>query len=268
MRNIKIPKNHPRAESLKIREKLIEKFNGGVVASAGLIAHGRGEAFDYLLGEKTTAPALKAIEAAAATLLTAKKPIISVNGNTAALVTEEIVGLAKVTNAKIEVNLFYRTPERELAIKKLLEEAGANEVLGVGKNASARIPEIGSERRRVDPRGILIADVVLVPLEDGDRTEALVKMGKKVIAIDLNPLSRTSQKATITIVDNIVRAMPKLIETTMKLKAQGLEKCRKILHNFDNKRNLAESINLIKERLSKASEKGEQLTLEAENLEF
>jgi 4-phosphopantoate--beta-alanine ligase len=58
-----------------------------------------------------------------------------------------------------------------------------------------------SDRRMVDPDGIYIADVVLVPLEDGDRTEALVKMGKKVIAIDLNPLSRTSQKASITIVE-------------------------------------------------------------------
>jgi len=264
MSNIKIPKDHPRAESLKIREKLIEHFNEGVVVSAGLIAHGRGEAFDYLLGEKTTAPALKAIEAAAAMLLTAEKPVISVNGNTAALVAEEIVRLAKVADAKIEVNLFYRTSERELAIKKLLEKAGAKEVLGVGKSASARIPELGSERRRVDPKGILVADVALVPLEDGDRTEALVKMGKKVIAVDLNPLSRTSQKATITIVDNVVRAMPKLVETMKKLKMQGLEKCREILRNFDNNRNLAESINLIKERLSKAAEKGEQLTVEAE----
>jgi 4-phosphopantoate--beta-alanine ligase len=263
---IKIPKDHPRAESLRIREKLIEHFNEGVVASAGLIAHGRGEAFDYLLGEKTTAPALNAIEAAAAMLLTAKHPVISINGNTAALTAKEIVKLAEVVNAKIEVNLFYRTPERELAIKKLLEKAGANEVLGVGKNASARIQELGSERRHVDPRGILIADVVLVPLEDGDRTEALVKMGKKVIAVDLNPLSRTAQNATITIVDNVVRAMPKLVETTEKLKARGLEKCHEILRNFDNKRNLAESINLIKNRLLEAAEKGELLTVEAGKL--
>ncbi|MDI6690515.1 MAG: 4-phosphopantoate--beta-alanine ligase [Candidatus Bathyarchaeota archaeon] len=267
MTSIKIPKTHPRAESLKIREKLIEHFKEGVVASAGLIAHGSGEAFDYLLGEKTIAPALKAIEAAAAILLTAEKPVISVNGNTAALVAEEIVELAKITNAKIEVNLFYRTPEREIAIKKLLEKAGAKEVLGVGKRASAKIPELGSERRRVDPRGILIADVVLVPLEDGDRTEALVKMGKKVIAVDLNPLSRTAQKATITIVDNVARAIPKLIETTKNLKMQGLEKCRKILHSFNSKRNLAESINLIKERLSKAA-KSVELSVETENFDF
>ena len=264
---VKIPPEHPRAESLRIREKLVEHYHKGVVATAGFIAHGRGEAFDYLTGEKTTKPALNAIEAAAATLLTAEKTVISVNGNTAALVAEEIVRLANVTKAKIEVNLFHRSLERELKIKELLEKAGADEVLGVGEDASARIPELGSKRRRVDPRGILVADVVLVPLEDGDRTEALVKMGKKVIAIDLNPLSRTSQKATITIVDNVVRATPKLVETIGKLK-QDLKKCPEIVIKFDNKRNLAESITLITERLSRLAEKGEYLTLEDEKHEF
>lgn len=268
MTSIKIPPEHPRAESLRIREKLIEHYKEGVVASAGLIAHGRGEAFDYLLDEKTTKPALNAIKAAAAMLLTAEKAIISVNGNTAALVAEEIVRLANVTKAKIEVNLFYRSLERELAIKKLLEKAGAHEVLGIGADASAKIPELGSERRRVDPRGMLVADVVLVPLEDGDRTEALVKMGKKVIAIDLNPLSRTAQKATIIIVDNVVRAMPKLVEVAEKLKKQGLKKCNEILLNFDNKKNLAESIILIKERLSRLAEKGKCLTLGDEKHEL
>lgn len=268
MTSHKIPESHPRAESLKIREKLIEHCKDGVVASAGLIAHGRGEAFDYLLGEKTTPPAQRAIEAAAALLLTAQKPVISINGNTAALVSEEIVKLAKIVNAKVEVNLFYRTAEREQAIKRLLEKAGASEVLGVGENASETIPEIGSERRRVDPRGILTADVILVPLEDGDRTEALLKMGKRVIAVDLNPLSRTSQKATITIVDNVVRAMPKLIEAAEKLKSLGAEKCQEILRNFNNRENLADSIILIKRRLMEAAEKGETLTLEAGKLEL
>ena len=267
MTSIKIPPEHPRAESLQVREKLIEHFNKGVVATAGLIAHGRGEAFDYLLGEKTTKPALNAIRAAASALLTAKKAVISVNGNTAALVAEELVRLAQITNAKIEANLFYRSVERELAIKELLEKTGAHEVLGVGEDASAKIPELGSERRRVDPRGILVADVVLVPLEDGDRTEALVKMGKKVIAIDLNPLSRTAQKATITIVDNVVRAVPKLAEIAGKLK-QDIKKCHEILFNFDNKKNLAESITLIKRRLSNLAEKGEYVTLEDEKHEF
>ena len=56
--------------------------------------------------------------------------------------------------------------------------------------------------------GIYCADVVLIPLEDGDRAEALVKVGKKVIAIDLNPLSRTAMAAHVTIVDELTRAVP------------------------------------------------------------
>lgn len=121
MGNVKIPSEHPRAKSLRIREKLIEQYDKGVVALAGVIAHGRGEAFDYLLGEATTEPALIAIRAAAAALLIAKKPVISVNGNTAALLAKEVVKLTHTTKAKIEVNLFYRSLDREIAVKKLLE---------------------------------------------------------------------------------------------------------------------------------------------------
>jgi len=255
---IEIPRKHPRAESLKIREDLIKHLKSGVVTSAGLIAHGRGEAFDYILGEETIQPALKAVEAAAATLVIAKHPVISVNGNTAALASKDIVRLSKITKARIgiEVNIFHRSFERETAIRKLLEEAGATEVLGVGGAASARIPEVGSERRRVDPKGILIADVVLVPLEDGDRTEALVRMGKKVIAIDLNPLSRTAQFATITIVDNIVRAIPTLTKMIHKLKTKNKNELEHIASTFDNKKVLGEAIDLIHRRLSKLAKKG------------
>ena len=49
-----IPKTHPRARSLLVREKLVSGFDSGLVAKEGLIAHARGEAFDYLVGEKTT----------------------------------------------------------------------------------------------------------------------------------------------------------------------------------------------------------------------
>jgi 4-phosphopantoate--beta-alanine ligase len=268
MTGIKIPPGHPRAETLRIREKLIERYHEGVVASAGLIAHGRGEAFDYLLGERTNEPALRAIEAAATALLTAKKPVISVNGNVAALAAKEIVKLSRATKASIEVNLFYRSPEREHAIKKLLEKVGARGVLGVDGDASARIPELGSERRCVDPRGILAADVVMVPLEDGDRTEALVKMGKKIIAVDLNPLSRTAQKASITIVDNIIRAVPKLIEAVEKLRRQDRNKPAEILQSFDNKENLAESVALIHRRLLKLAKEEECLAWEGEKLDL
>jgi 4-phosphopantoate--beta-alanine ligase len=263
-----IPPDHPRTESLKTREKLIEQYAKGVVTIAGLIAYGRGEAFDYLLGEKTTSPALGAIQAGAAAMLLAEKPVISVNGNVAALVAEDLVKLSQATDAKIEVNLFYRSAARERAISRLLKRAGAREVLGIGEKASARIPELSSERRRVDPTGIYVADVVLVPLEDGDRTQALVKMGKKVIAVDLNPLSRTAQKASITIVDNIVRAAPKLIEAARKLKKKGKKQCKEIMANFDNQKNLNESITLINEELSRLAKKRKSITLGRERLEL
>ena len=47
-----IPKDHPRYASLIIREKLVDGFEKGLVAHEGLIAHGRGESFDYLLEKK------------------------------------------------------------------------------------------------------------------------------------------------------------------------------------------------------------------------
>ena len=56
-------------------------------------------------------------------------------------------------------------------------------------------------------------DVVLVPLEDGDRTIALKKAKKKIITFDLNPLSRTARTADITIVDNVTRAMKLLVRS-------------------------------------------------------
>ena len=89
-----IHKDHPRYESLKLREKIVDAYNQGILAESGMIAHGRGEAFDYLLGEETTSNAKKAVQAAAAVLILAKNPVISVNGNTTALVPNEIVKLA------------------------------------------------------------------------------------------------------------------------------------------------------------------------------
>jgi 4-phosphopantoate---beta-alanine ligase len=242
--HIDIPSNHPRAKSLYIREMLVNGFRRGLVVPEGLIAHGRGEAYDYLIGERTTKTAQRAIEAAAATMLLSSRPVISVNGNTAALCPNTVVELARVAGAAIEVNIFYRTEEREKAIKAELELHGAKKVLGVGSKASARIPELQSERRRVDPDGIYAADTVLVPLEDGDRTEALIKMNKIVIAIDLNPLSRSSRAANITIVDNVVRAMPALVEAARKLR--GTISLKKITDNFDNRKNLQESLRIIK----------------------
>ena len=243
--HIAIPSDHPRAKSLYIREMLVNGFRRGIVVPEGLIAHGRGEAYDYLIGERTTKTAQRAIKAAAAMMLLSSRPIISVNGNTAALCPNTVVELAEVAGASIEVNIFYRTEEREKAIKAELELHGAKKVFGVGSKASARIPELQSERRRVDPDGIYAADTVLVPLEDGDRTEALIKMNKTVIAIDLNPLSRTSRAANITIVDNVVRAMPALVEAARKLRDTTMS-LKKITDNFDNMKNVQESLKIMK----------------------
>jgi 4-phosphopantoate--beta-alanine ligase len=252
---------HPRAESIRIRERITRGLDTKVLAPAGLIAHGRGETFDYILGERTTPSAAGAITTAAATLLLAERPVISVNGNTAALCAGEIVELARVSGAKLEVNLFHRLPGRDEAIARVLRESGAMEVLGVGDAASAQIEEVYSNRRRVDPRGILVADVVLVPLEDGDRTEALVRMGKTVIAIDLNPLSRTSQFASITIVDNVVRAMPLLVSEVRRLRGSGPEELRKMVSGFSNREALSDAMWLMEGRLRFLSEKGAYLEL-------
>jgi len=251
-----VENKHPRAESIRLRERMTHQVETKVVALAGLIAHGRGEAFDYILGERTTEPGMKAITAATATILMAEHPILSVNGNVAALCPEDLVKLSVASGAKMEVNLFHRLPGREEAIEMLLREHGAQEVLGVGEVASARIDEIYSDRRRVDPDGIYRADVVFVPLEDGDRTEGLVKMGKTVITVDLNPMSRTAQFATVTIVDNVVRAMPLLISEVKRLKGVSREGLEAIVSSFNNREVLSESMTIMKERLESLASKG------------
>ena len=213
---MKIPRSHPRHRSLVTRERLVKAWKAGIVVPEGLIAHGRGEAFDYLLGEETSAPALVAEKAAAAFLLGAKRPVISVNGNVAALAAKEVVRLANAIPARIEVNLFHRSEARVARIVRLLQRAGAKAVLG--PRPDARIPRLESRRALAHRAGIYGADVILVPLEDGDRTEALVRMGKTVISVDLNPLSRTSQKATVPIVDELTRALPNIEKFVRELR--------------------------------------------------
>ena len=240
---MKIPKSHPRFASLNIREKIVKGYNNGLVAREGLLAHGRGEAFDYLLGEKTIRSAQTAINAAAVTLLTAKNSVISVNGNIAALCPKEIIQLAKITKSKIEVNLFYHNEDRKKKIVRRLKNAGAKQVLGTNPRSNQKLTGIDSARRIVDKDGIFTADVVLVPLEDGDRTQVLKKAGKTVITFDLNPLSRTAQTADITIVDNVIRGMKLLISACKKGKTKKV--------NFNNKKALASAISEIKNNLKR-----------------
>jgi len=257
--SIEIPKDHPRYESLTMRERLIEGMHGKVVAPAGLIAHGRGEAFDYLLEEKTHPFAENAIEASAALFLLSKHPVISVNGNVASLCPEQLVELSEAIPAPLEINLFYRTPGREEAIYKTLRKAGAEKVLGTLDSAQTTIPELGSERRIVDPNGIAKADTVFVPLEDGDRTKALISMGKNVITVDLNPLSRTSQKASITIVDNIIRAIRLLINDITRLKTTDIAELEKITSQYSNIKTLKRAKICIADYLTGLDSKGKEL---------
>ncbi|MHA1695084.1 MAG: phosphopantothenate/pantothenate synthetase [Candidatus Helarchaeota archaeon] len=252
---IEIPDDHPRAESLRIRHVMEKGYMNRIVALAGLIAHGRGEAFDYIIGEKTTPPALKSIEAALSMIKLAKYPVFSINGNTAALAPNEIVKFAEISGIKLEINLFYRTEERIQAIKKHLLDVGAKELFGIS-DRKAQIQELSSNRRFVDKDGILKSDVILVPLEDGDRTEALRKMGKIVIAIDLNPLSRTAQWANITIVDNFLRVIKLFIEKWPDIEKKSESELKQIVRNFDNKENLREMIKYSIDYLNKISNKG------------
>ena len=242
-----IPKSHPRYASLVARERVTEGVKRGFTSSQGLIAQGRGECFDYLLGERTVPSAKEATRAAAALLLLAERPALSVNGNVAALVAEEMVALANELRIPLEVNLFHRTEERVKKIADLLREKGAIEVLGEHPDAS--VPGLGHARALATRGGIFDADVVLIPLEDGDRCEALVAMGKKVIAIDLNPLSRTARKATVSIVDNIIRAVPNLTEQVRQLSALPRADPERIVQEYDNEKVLRQAVQEIQDHL-------------------
>ncbi len=231
-----IPRSHPRYESLMTRDRIVEGVENGITSIHGLIAQGRGEAFDYLIGEKTLDSALRAEKAAAAMMLLAERPVISVNGNVAALVPEDIIMLGDIVNAPLEVNLFHRTEERVNKIIEHLRKFGAKRIF---IKTDASIPGLEHDRAKVDADGIFNADVVLVPLEDGDRCKALVEMRKKVIAIDLNPLSRTAQSAHITVVDNIIRAIPNIMKFAEDLKNSRKDALQRSVREFDNMENLS-----------------------------
>jgi len=241
-----IPRSHPRYSSLILREKLVEGFKQGIVVPQGLIAHGRGEMFDYLLGERTTKESRVASRAAAALLLQAKHPVISVNGNVAILCPDDIVRLSEAASARIEIGLFHRTDERVSKIQKLLEEHGANDVLGFLPDAA--IPGLEHMRALCTREGIYSADVVLIPLEDGDRAEALSRIGKKTIAIDLNPMSRTARNATVTIVDEVTRAIPELVKNVEDL-SDDQKATKQALSKYDRDENLEEIAEEMSENL-------------------
>ena len=207
--------SHPRYRSLLMRHRLEIAAKKGMLADSALIAHGRGEAYDYLIGEKTIESADFATKVALRCLKEAKHPVLSLNGNVVALAGDEMLQLADLLDCPVEVNIFYRTPERMTALLSDLHERNKRLGLGVeilGANPDAEIPGLKGPRAKCESKGILQSDVLLVPLEDGDRCQALVAMGKTVIVIDLNPLSRSSQTGTITIVNEVTRCIAEMVD--------------------------------------------------------
>jgi 4-phosphopantoate--beta-alanine ligase len=150
-----------------------------------------------------------------------------------ALAADDLLRCAALLGCPIEVNIYYRTAARMKALLDFLNER--RRVMRVGpapvgwenrrwQDVVENIPILGEDADGVisgleGPRaiccrnGIEKADTILVPLEDGDRCNALIALEKQVIVVDLNPISRTARNATITIVDELSRVVPQLIDT-------------------------------------------------------
>ena len=215
------------------KEKIIEGVKLGITGVNGLMAEGRGEAFGLLMGKDISPPTMTSIKAAVASLILSKHPVISVNGNTAAIVPKDLVLLSKELNVPLEVNLFYRTEERVGRIVEHLKKNGALVVLGERKK-SIRLAEIDHARGIVDERGIYGADTVLLALEDGDRTKKLKDMGKTTIAIELNPFSRTARDASITIIDNVVSVILEMVRCARVMKRTKRGELERLVEGFKN----------------------------------
>jgi 4-phosphopantoate--beta-alanine ligase len=243
-----INKDHPRYQSLLYREKIVEAHKNGILADSGMIAHGRGETFDYLIGEKTTDNSKNTIKVAACYFLTRKRPVLSVNGNTTALVSEDIAELSKILDIPVEINLYYRTPERIKNIEAVYKKLGVKEILGTDDDDFIDTPDLNGPRSPVSIEGINKADLIFIPLEDGDRAEKLAALEKDIVNVDLNPLSRTAITSTVTIVDNIVRVMPLLIDYVKKYSECDKEFLQEKIDNFNNRNNLDIAIQDILKR--------------------
>ena len=89
--------------------------------------------------------------------------------------------------------------------------------------------------------------MVLVPLEDGDRAAALAEMGKTEIVVDLNPLSRSAKAADVPIVDNVIRAVPKMTEHARELQDASTAELESIVEAFDPEAALASAERQIRD---------------------
>ncbi len=72
-----------------------------------------------------------------------------------------------------------------------------------------------------------------------------------MITIDLNPLSRTAKQADVTIVDNIIRVIPKMCEIARSYKdlienqELSLQDLEMQISKFSNSMNLERSLQII-----------------------
>ncbi len=243
---MEIPVSHPRYKSLLLRHELVDGFKGGLVTDSGLIAHGRGEAFDYLLGETTRDFAQEAIAVTSALLLRAEYPVFSINGNTAAIAGVELIELAKtLTGLTLEVNLFYHSEQRSKMIADHLKSLGAQRVVESAVNPVI-LPGIESARRKMNPEGMAQADLVIVAIEDGDRCEALVNAGYQVVSVDLNPMSRSAQAPQITIVDELTRALRALVVQLKNDEKVSVNDLTARIGRYDNKSILNQAISAVR----------------------
>ena len=172
------------------------------------------------------------------------------NGNTTVLAGKQAIRAAAIIGCPIEVNIYYRTPERIekliTALESMKEEVAAEvdektkaSVMAVeilGADADGKIDGLEGPRSICSRKGIESADVVLVPLEDGDRCEALVALDKQVLVVDLNPLSRTARTATVTIVDEVARALGEMEELLLQNPQPT---------DWDNQKTLREALDII-----------------------
>ena len=75
-------------------------------------------------------------------------------------------------------------------------------------------------------------------------------MGKTVIAIDLNPLSRTARRSTISIVDELTRCVPLIRDYVIEYKKMDRSELVKIVENYKNDENLKNTLKYISNRLN------------------
>jgi len=173
--------------------------------------------------------------------------VLSLNGNAVALAGDALLKLAEHLQCPVEINIFYRTPERMEALLGRLEAIKRELDLDVkllGAQPNARIPGLEGPRANCTQEGIIEADVIMVPLEDGDRCEALVAMGKTVIVIDLNPLSRSAKMGSITIVDELTRVAQNMLEHVQN------DEVHDSTIDYDNDDVLADALRHIANRFS------------------